>query len=140
MPDCLRLYARALVAVGMALVLGVGAVVPVHAVQGASAMGGATDGLPVVALADLPSQAKATYGLILQGGPFPYEKDGTVFRNRERLLPSAKRGYYREYTVKTPRVRHRGARRIVCGGEQPVQPDVCYYTADHYASFQVIAP
>ncbi|WP_413788702.1 ribonuclease domain-containing protein [Comamonas halotolerans] len=93
-----------------------------------------------VALADLPSQARTTYRLILKGGPFPYEKDGTVFGNRERLLPAQKRGYYREYTVKTPWVRNRGARRIVCGGRPPTQPEVCYYTSDHYNSFRKITP
>lgn len=93
-----------------------------------------------VALAQLPVQARKTHALILQGGPFPYEKDGTVFGNRERLLPKKKRGYYREYTVKTPRVRTRGARRIVCGGQQPTEPDACYYTSDHYSSFQKIEP
>ena len=79
------------------------------------------------------------HALILAGGPFPYEKDGTTFHNRERLLPQQKRGYYREYTVRTPRVRHRGARRIVCGGAVPSVPDRCYYTSDHYASFSLIA-
>ncbi len=86
-------------------------------------------------VAQLPPQGRATYALIRQGGPFPYDKDGTVFGNRERLLPPYKRGYYREYTVATPGVRHRGARRIVCGGK-PVAPDTCYYTADHYNSFR----
>ena len=84
-------------------------------------------------------QGQETYQLILQGGPFPYEKDGTVFGNRERLLPGQKRGYYREYTVKTPGSRDRGARRIVCGGPS-TRPDACYYTADHYASFRNIVP
>ena len=37
-----------------------------------------------VALAELSSQARTTYRLILKGGPFPYDKDGTVFGNRER--------------------------------------------------------
>jgi len=92
-----------------------------------------------IALAELPAQGRATYALIHAGGPFPYEKDGTVFGNRERLLPPHKRGYWREYTVRTPGVRHRGARRIVCGGA-PRTPDVCYYTSDHYASFREIAP
>ncbi len=91
-----------------------------------------------VALAELPKQAQETHALILVGGPFPYDKDGTVFGNRERILPSAKRGFYREYTVKTPRVSHRGARRIVCGGPKPTAPEACYYTADHYASFSRI--
>ncbi|TAG26961.1 MAG: ribonuclease [Burkholderiales bacterium] len=97
-----------------------------------------------IALADLPKQGRETYALILAGGPFPYEKDGTVFGNRERQLPAEKRGYYREYTVKTPYARTRGAKRIVCGGIQsvgkPNQPEVCYYTEDHYASFKRIAP
>jgi ribonuclease T1 len=96
--------------------------------------------LQSIALADLPKQGRETYGLILAGGPFPYEKDGTVFGNRERLLPAHKRGFYREYTVKTPFSRDRGARRIVCGGSQPSKPEVCYYTSDHYASFKRIAP
>lgn len=92
-----------------------------------------------VALNQLPPQGVETYQLIHQGGPFPFEKDGVVFGNRERVLPAAKRGYYREYTVKTPRSRDRGARRIVCGG-QTTAPDACYYTADHYASFRKIVP
>ncbi len=92
---------------------------------------------PPIALADLPPQGRATYALIREGGPFPYDKDGSVFGNRERLLPAEKRGYYREYTVRTPGVRSRGARRIVCGGA-PRTPDACYYTSDHYSSFREI--
>lgn len=96
--------------------------------------------LPAVALDSLPTEAQTTYQLIRAGGPFPYEKDGTVFVNRERLLPPKNRGYYREYTVKTPRSRTRGARRIVCGGPAKAPQD-CYYTADHYASFsRITAP
>jgi ribonuclease T1 len=91
-----------------------------------------------VALAELPVEARQTKERIASGGPFPYTKDGTVFGNRERLLPREKRGYYREYTVKTPGAKNRGARRIVCGGEKPAAPDACYYTADHYASFRRI--
>lgn len=94
--------------------------------------------LPIVALSDLPTEAQSTYRRILVGGPFPYEKDGTVFGNRERLLPQQRRGYYREYTVRTPWVKHRGARRIVCGGSIPMTPDACYYTDDHYNSFSRI--
>lgn len=96
------------------------------------------DGVPTVALSALPAEARQTQQLILAGGPFPYSKDGTVFFNRERLLPPQRRGYYREYTVTTPGARDRGARRIVCGGEVPTTPDACYYTADHYASFRRI--
>lgn len=91
-----------------------------------------------MSVSELPREGQTTYQLIRKGGPFPYEKDGVVFGNRERLLPRQDRGYYREYTVKTPGSRDRGARRIVCGGQVPVKPDACYYTDDHYASFRVI--
>ncbi|MBK6386676.1 MAG: ribonuclease [Rhodoferax sp.] len=97
------------------------------------------DDVATVSVTELPVQGSQTYGLIRQGGPFPHEKDGVVFGNRERLLPPHQRGYYREYTVRTPGVSHRGTRRIVCGG-QPKTPDACYYTADHYASFRRIVP
>ncbi len=87
---------------------------------------------------DLPREGQTTYQNIRKGSPFPFEKDGTVFGNRERLLPREARGFYREYTVRTPGVRHRGARRIVCGGPVPTEPNACYYTEDHYASFRLI--
>ena len=93
-----------------------------------------------IPMADLPRQGQQVMSQIRQGGPFRYEKDGTVFGNRERLLPRATRGYYREYTVPTPGLDHRGARRIVCGGEKPSTPDDCYYTEDHYSSFRRIVP
>ncbi|MEV8087404.1 ribonuclease [Streptomyces nigra] len=83
---------------------------------------------------DLPSQAHDTLDLIEQGGPFPFEQDGTVFQNREGILPSQSTGYYHEYTVITPGSDTRGARRIVTGEE----PQEDYYTADHYASFDLI--
>ena len=100
----------------------------------------ASDGqLPTISLAALPATGVETYRSIQGGGPFPYVKDGVVFGNRERILPLQKRGYYREYTVKTPGSRNRGAQRIVCGGPATT-PDACYYTADHYASFRMIVP
>lgn len=90
-----------------------------------------------VQVTELPAQARETYVRIRQGGPFPYDKDGAVFGNREHQLPRATRGWYREYTVTTPGSRDRGARRIVCGG--PVRsPHACWYSADHYASFRMI--
>jgi ribonuclease T1 len=92
-----------------------------------------------ITVGELPAQGAKIYQLIRQGGPFPHEKDGVVFGNRERLLPGKKRGYYREYTVDTPGASNRGTKRIVCGG-QPKTPDNCYYTADHYASFRKIVP
>jgi ribonuclease T1 len=91
-----------------------------------------------IAVSQLPPQGQAMMTLIYQGGPFKYDKDGTVFGNREHSLPARQRGYYREYTVKTPGERSRGARRIVCGGEKPVAPDACFYTDDHYASYRQI--
>ena len=88
---------------------------------------------------ELPAQGLETYRNIRKGGPFPFDKDGVVFGNRERLLPPHKRGFYREYTVRIPGERSRGPRRIVCGGPATV-PEACYYSADHYASFRKIVP
>jgi len=96
--------------------------------------------LDSVALTALPREAQTTHRLILAGGPFPYGKDGTVFGNRERILPRKARGYYHEYTVRTPGARNRGARRLVCGGLPPTRPDICYYTDDHYSSFKRVQP
>jgi ribonuclease T1 len=110
------------------------------AASAVSAKGADNPALGSVALSSLPVEAQATHRLVLSGGPFPYRKDGVVFGNRERLLPSNPRGYYREYTVKTPGSRDRGARRIVCGGQPPTQPAACFYTDDHYSSFRRITP
>lgn len=87
-----------------------------------------------ICYSDLPSQAHDTLDLIEQGGPFPYKQDGTVFSNREDVLPSHSSGYYHEYTVITPGSPNRGARRIVTGSA--AQED--YYTANHYASFDLV--
>ncbi len=92
-----------------------------------------------ISLTELPAKGVEMYARIHQGGPFLNEKDGVMFGNREHLLPNNKRGFYREYTVLTPGVTHRGVKRIVCGGP-PKTPDICYYTADHYASFRRIVP
>ncbi len=93
-----------------------------------------------IRVAELPRQGQITYQAILAGGPFPFDKDGSVFSNRERHLPRQTRGYYREYTVAPAHARNRGAKRIICGGA-PRTPDVCYYTSDHYNSFrQIVHP
>jgi ribonuclease T1 len=86
-----------------------------------------------VALSTLPAEAKETLRRIKQGGPFSSPRDGVVFGNYEKRLPKAQRGYYHEYTVKTPGARNRGARRIVCG-----KPAECYYSDDHYQTFKLI--
>jgi ribonuclease T1 len=91
-----------------------------------------------VALAQLPPEARETEQMVHRGGPFPYSKDGSAFGNRERALPARPRGFYREYTVKTPGSRDRGARRIVCGGREPKAPEACFYSDDHYTSFRRI--
>ncbi|OQA34262.1 MAG: Guanyl-specific ribonuclease Sa [Betaproteobacteria bacterium ADurb.Bin341] len=93
----------------------------------------ARENLPSVDIRDLPPEAQHTLRLIQRGGPFPYGKDGSTFGNYEKILPPRPRGHYREYTVPTPGVRHRGARRIVTG---PVGE--FYYTADHYRTFKRI--
>lgn len=79
----------------------------------------------------LPKEAVETIALIKKGGPFPHQRDGVTFRNREKNLPARERGWYREYTVKTPGARDRGARRIVAGRDGTL-----YYTDDHYRSFK----
>lgn len=124
-----------------------------------------TAAIPEVAAVELPREARETLELIKQGGPFPHERDGVVFGNRERRLPARSRGYYREYTVPTPGAVDRGARRIVAGrcAEQEGAPGTAggthggtarsraarhfltpcasaeyYYTDDHYRSFRRI--
>jgi len=102
---------------------------PAHAQRAAPS----PDGIPTIAVSELPPEALKTLELIRRNGPYPYAKDGAVFGNREGRLPRQRRGYYREYTVKTPGERTRGPRRIVsgAGGER-------YYTADHYETFRRI--
>ena len=93
--------------------------------------------LPRALPAFLPPEADATIASIRRGGPFPHPQDGGVFRNREGHLPRMPRGWYREYTVETPGLPHRGARRIVTGGHPPRD---WYYTDDHYDSFRAFRP
>lgn len=98
-----------------------------------SASEGRSAGLPTMTAADLPPEGRETLDLVRDGGPFPYDRDGTTFYNREGLLPDRQRGYYAEYTVPTPGSEDRGARRLVVGDGGEV-----YYTDDHYASFRVV--
>ena len=109
---------------------------------GAQAHQPAQGGLPAITVAELPAEARDTLRAIkrvpgqkffVQGGPFAYPRDGAVFKNFERILPKQPRGYYHEYTVKTPGARNRGARRIISGGN-----DEYYFTSDHYQTFKRI--
>ena len=93
-----------------------------------------SDPAATIASVELPAEARQVLANIRTGPPFPFERDGVAFGNRERLLPSKPRGYYHEYTVRTPGMKSRGARRIVCGGA-PRTPDACWYSSDHYQSF-----
>lgn len=116
---------RALVLFGLLLCLPL-AVQAAHHVR--------NDAVPAsVSEAGLPAEVRDTMRLIRQGGPFPYPRDGVVFGNYEKRLPKQPRGYYHEYTVRTPGARSRGARRIVCGA-----PAECYYSNDHYKTFRRI--
>ena len=92
-------------------------------------------GMRSVRASALPPEARTTLALIASDGPFPYDQDGVVFQNREKLLPAKANGYYHEYTVETPGSPDRGARRIITGdaGER-------YYTDDHYDSFRWVVP
>jgi ribonuclease T1 len=106
-----------------------------------------------IRLQQLPPEAHQTLQLIARGGPYPHERDGMIFNNYEKRLPLKPRGHYSEYTVATPGLKHRGARRIVVGCER-VHPrpqsertlwlahcrdgGEFYYTADHYRSFRRI--
>ena len=127
----------ALLATSMPIVLAVvastGALAPAESLaRQASGLG------EPVALSSLPPEAQQTDRLIHSGGPFPYPRDGVVFGNYEKRLERQPRGYYHEYTVPTPGARNRGARRIICGGNKPTEPDACFYTEDHYNSFHRI--
>lgn len=105
----------------------------------AEARGDRSAALVTVAAVELPGEARATLAAIRDNGPFPYSRDGVAFGNREGMLPPKPRGYYHEYTVRTPGSRNRGARRIVCGGPSGTIAE-CYYSDDHYQSFKRIRP
>ena len=135
----------AIVALGLSLLRGVGAGAGGGSPAVLPSTSGATvatasssrvtpaSGLPRVAESALPDEADTTLTLVRAGGPFPYEEDGAVFGNRERILPRQPNGYYREYTVETPGEGDRGPRRIIGGADGDL-----YWTTDHYASFRQI--
>ncbi len=126
------------------LILGLSALVAVMLFQSYSPEESAGSSAPAgaaIKASDLPPEARHVLVLVKRGGPFPHEQDGTVFGNREGLLPRQTHGYYSEYTVPTPGLSHRGARRIVAGQGRTGSPTTSgeyWYTADHYASFRRI--
>ena len=124
---------RALFALALATTVSLAAFTPTGSLAKDAAGLGAD-----VSLSSLPPEARKTDQLIHSGGPFPFARDGVVFGNYEKRLERRPRGYYHEYTVPTPGARNRGARRIICGGNQPTEPDACFYTEDHYNSFHRI--
>jgi ribonuclease T1 len=126
----INVFARTRAAAGLLLAAAIFCTAPVH---GRTATGAPSE----IAASDLPKEGREVLDLIRSGGPFHYERDGVVFGNREHRLPAEPRGYYHEYTVRTPGSRSRGARRIICGGPKQ-SPTDCYYTADHYRSFKRI--
>jgi ribonuclease T1 len=128
-----RSKAGALLALLVAAAASFGALAPTD-VHARPAVGVGAD----IALSSLSPEARRTDQLIHSGGPFPFSRDGVVFGNYEKRLPRAPRGWYHEYTVPTPGARNRGARRIICGGDKPTEPDACFYTEDHYNSFHRI--
>ena len=130
--------AHKLFSAGIFIALMAGAIIWIQPSQAREAPTTKLGDFPLVLLADMPREARETLGLIRKGGPFPYSQDGVVFSNRERALPKQPRGYYHEYTVKTPGSRTRGARRIVCGGNPKSAPTECFYTDNHYESFRKI--
>ncbi|MDD5175843.1 MAG: ribonuclease domain-containing protein [Sterolibacterium sp.] len=98
---------------------------------------GSASAVPLIAsinIAELPREASVTLRLIERGGPFPHRRDGVVFVNHEKHLPIKPRGTYHEYTVPTPGLRGRGARRIIAS-----ETGEYYYTDDHYRSFRKIS-
>jgi ribonuclease T1 len=105
----------------------------------ASEVAARSDAPGAISVASLPPEGRSTLQHIRDGGPFPYSRDGVVFGNYEHILPSQRRGYYHEYTVPTPGVKSRGARRIVCGGAVTSVSE-CYYSDDHYQTFRRIRP
>ena len=97
------------------------------------------DGMPTCQVATLPQEAEPVIDDILSGGPYEYPgEDGGHFGNYEGLLPAEHSNFYRSYTVDTPGMNHRGPKRIVVGGGTQTDPEVWYYSDDHYESFCVI--
>lgn len=102
----------------------------------ASASTTTTSGLPPCT--GSPPEVADAVAAVRANGPYLRPRDdGGVFGNRERLLPQRRSGYYREYTVEAPGERFPGPRRLITGGQSRLgaEPEVWYYTADHYESF-----
>jgi len=59
--------------------------------------------------------------------------DNTPYDNATNLLPSREPRYYTEWAVAESGER-RGGRRLIFGGDL-ANPDVIYYSPDHYTTF-----
>jgi ribonuclease T1 len=130
--NCLKILYTGLIAICL-LTGAAGCIYPTDDNTYSTLSSSSQSGIETINIEDLPAEAITTLGLIENGGPFPYTKDGSVFYNYEGLLPQKTAGYYHEYTVETPGSSDRGARRIVSGANGEY-----YYTDDHYASFKLI--
>lgn len=75
----------------------------------------------------------STMRRIDQGQKLSFPHDGTVFKNRERLLPARADGHYREWVHPTPKLSGPGPQRVVTG-----KSGEAYYTHDHYRTFKRI--
>lgn len=82
---------------------------------------------------DATHKVEKTLDRIKRGEMDAHENDGTIFRNREQLLPKHDAEYYREYVYRPDGAESVGAERVIVGRDGDV-----YYTPDHYKSFQRI--
>jgi hypothetical protein len=75
----------------------------------------------------------STIERIQKGIKFPHRNDGTIFKNREGVLPKKHSSYYREYVHPTPGIEGPGPQRVVVGENSEI-----FYTPDHYKTFNRI--
>lgn len=106
-----------------------------NAINGASnaadvAGPGARATTDIVATTNGLVNVRSTIDRIKAGDKLPHRHDGSVFQNREGLLPKQIDGYYREFVHPTPGVKGPGAQRVIQG-----QNGELYYSPDHYRTF-----
>lgn len=89
--------------------------------------------MPVTEVSELPAEARRTPRLVDEGGPFPHERDGSVFGAFEGCCPGTRTAPTASGTVPTPAPDDRGARRVVTGRNGGT-----YRTDAPYASFTAV--